>query len=191
VLSSKERRESERKLTSTVLHQSLSLPLGARLLTPYVNFRSLRSSCAASKDLFPDLDFQTCRDEAYVMLRIAGQALRPDYYDEPPGEQSCPDQASEDDTAHSAVEATDVSADPDPHMVNKFATMARTCEAQQRDIGELVMENNELYKENEELFNVNDELVKANDEGSKESRSVWLIASAGSWRKREFNLTDG
>jgi len=56
VPSSKERRESERKLTSTVLHQklpqSLSLPLGVRLLTPYVNFRSLRSSCAASKDLF-------------------------------------------------------------------------------------------------------------------------------------------
>ena len=54
--SSTERRESERKLTSTVLHQklpqSLSLPLGAHLLTPDVNFWLLRSSFAASKDVF-------------------------------------------------------------------------------------------------------------------------------------------
>jgi len=94
-------------------------------------------------------------------------------------------EASEDDTARSAVEATDVSADPDPDMVNEFATMAHTCEAQQRDIGELVMENNELYKENDELFNANDELVKANDEQAQYIQQLVkdLAAAEGSHRR--------
>jgi len=75
-------------------------------------------------------------------------------------------QASEDDTARSHVEATDVSADSDPDMVNQFTT--ETDEniywAQRRDIGELVTENDELVKENDELVKENDELVKENDE---------------------------
>jgi len=49
------------------------------------------------------------------------------------------------------VEATDVSADSDPDMVNEFTT--ETDEniywAQRRDIGELVTENDELVKEND------------------------------------------
>ena len=71
-------------------------------------------------------------------------------------------QASEDDTTHSGVEATDVSADP----VNEFTTETDEniyC-AQWRDIGKLVTENDELVKENDELVKENDELVKENDE---------------------------
>jgi len=75
-------------------------------------------------------------------------------------------QASEDDTARSGVEASDVSADPDPDMVNEFTTETdkNIYWAQRRDIGELVKENDELVKENDELVKENDELVKENDE---------------------------
>jgi len=76
-------------------------------------------------------------------------------------------QASEDDTARSGVEATDVSADP----VNEFVmeTDENIYWAQRCDIGELVMENDELGKENDELVKENDELVKENDELVKEN----------------------
>jgi len=76
-------------------------------------------------------------------------------------------QASEDNTARSGVEATDVSTDP----VNEFAT--ETGEniywAQRRDISELATENDELVKENDKLVKENDELVKENDKLVKEN----------------------